>query len=231
VQGFSEMECEDLRQAIAGGQRSRVWKCQTTTLRQILEQRFVISCRDAEQEIGKLESYIFPMLKQLLSRHYPQWRQPAEDGGQGAAEPPSLSALSRIVALDLEEPWWKRWWISMRGPEEQIVELDRLIRHEFFPIVDDLVLAAHTHLKAQQSSTLQRSTLIYMGLVEIMQEQSRARQARTRVLMTAGDALHKTDLRRNGEVQVAALKKQISTMDLLIRKLQEVDQTWGEKIG
>jgi hypothetical protein len=231
VQGFTEMECEDLRQAIAGGQHSRIWKCQTTTLRQILEQRFVISCRETVQEIGKLESYIFPKLKELLRRHYPQWRQPGEDGGQGAAEPPSLTALSRVVALDLEDPWWKRWWVSVRGPEERIAELDRLVRHEFYPIVDDLVLAARTHLKAQQSSTLQRSTLVYMGLVEIMQEQNRARRARTRVLMTAGDALHKTELRRNGDLRVAALKKQISVMDLLIRKLQEIDQTWGEKIG
>jgi signal recognition particle receptor subunit beta len=228
VQGFAELECEDLRQAIEGGQRSRVWKCQTTTLRQTLEQRFVSSCREAEREISKLESFIFPKLKQLLSRHYPQWRQPGEDGGQGAGEPPSLSALSRIVVLDLEEPWWKRWWIGMRDPEERIAELDRLIRHEFYPIVDELVLASRTHLKAQQSSTLQRSTRVYMGLVEIMQEQSRARRARTRVLMTAGDTLHKTELRRNRET---ALKMQISTMDLLIRKLQEIDQTWGEKIG
>ena len=113
----------------------------------------------------------------------------------------------------------------------RIAELDRLVRHEFYPIVDDLVLAARTHLKAQQSSTLQRSTLVYMGLVEIMQEQNRVRRARTRVLMTAGDALHKTELRRNGDLRVAALKKQISVMDLLIRKLQEIDQTWGEKIG
>ena len=231
VQGFSEMECQDLGEAIAGRQRGRVWKCQTATLRQMLEQRFVSSCREAEQEISALESHVFPKLKQLLSRHYPQWRQPTEDGGQGAAEPPSLSALSRIVALDLEEPWWKRWWISMRSPEQRIAELDRLVRHEFYPIVDDLVLAAQTHLKAQQSSTLKKSTLVYLGLVEIMQEQSRARRARTHVLMRAGDAFQKAELRQNGEVRVAALKKQISVMELLVRRLQEIDQTWGEKIG
>jgi hypothetical protein len=231
VQGFAEMECEDLRQAIAGGQRSRVWKCQTMTLRQILEQRFLSSCHEAAREISRLESHVFPKLQLLLSRHYRQWRQPNEDGGQGAGEPPSLSALSRIVALDLEEPWWKRWWISMRNAEERTGELDHLIRQEFYPIVDDLVLAARTHLKAQQSSTLKRSTLVYMGLVEIMQEQSRARRARTHVLMTAGDALHKTELRRNGKARSTALEKQISTMELLIRKLQEIGQTWGDKIG
>ena len=231
VQGFSEMECEDLREAISHRQRSRVWRCQTMTLRQLLEQRFVGGCREAEQEISALESHVFPKLKELLSRHYPQWRQPSGDGGQGAVEPASLSALSRVVALDLAEPWWKRWWISMRNPEERIAELDRLVRHEFYPIVDDLVLAARNHLKAQQSATLQKSTLVYLGLVEIMQEQSRARRARTHVLMRAGDARHKAELRENGEVRVVALEKQISVMELLIRKLQEIDQVWGEKIG
>ena len=231
VQGFSEMECEDLREAISHRQRSRVWRCQTMTLRQLLEQRFVGGCREAEQEISALESHVFPKLKELLSRHYPQWRQPSGDGGRGAVEPASLSALSRVVALDLEEPWWKRWWISMRNPEERIAELDRLVRHEFYPIVDDLVLAARNHLKAQQSATLQKSTLVYLGLVEIMQEQSRARRARTHVLMRAGDTRHKAELRENGEVRVVALEKQISVMELLIRKLQEIDQVWGEKIG
>jgi Dynamin family len=231
VLGFSEMQCEDLRQAIADGQGGRVWKCETTTLRQALEQYFVSSCREAEQEIGRLEGDTFPKLRQFLSHHYPQWRQPAEEGDGGAAELPSLGALSQVVALDLEEPWWKRWWLSMRSSDERVAALDRLIKQEFYPIVDELVLAARLHLESQQSSTLKRATLVYVGLVEVLQEQIRGRRARIRVLMSSGDALRKTELRGGGETRVAALKEQVSNMELLVRKLQDIDQTWSEKIG
>ena len=67
VQGFSEVECENLRQAVADGHRARIWRCETASLRQQLEERFVNSYRGAEHEIGKLESHLFPKLKQLLS--------------------------------------------------------------------------------------------------------------------------------------------------------------------
>jgi hypothetical protein len=49
--------------------------------------------------------------------------------------------------------------------------------------------------------------------------------------MSSGDALRKTELRGGGEARVAALKEQVSNMELLVRKLQDIDQTWSEKIG
>ena len=133
--------------------------------------------------------------------------------------------------MDLEEPWWKRWWTSLHGADERTAEIDRLIKHEFYPIAEDLAQSARTQLKAQQSSTLQRATLVYMGLVEVLQERSRARRARTRVLMSAGNAPRRTEMRRNSEARVAELKKQFASMGLLARRLENIDRTWGEKIG
>ena len=227
VEGFAVMECDDLRQ---GGSRGRVWKCETTTLRQVLEERFVNSSREAEQEISKLEGHIFPRLREILQRHHPQWRQPAIKADKSPVELPSLSALSRIVALDLDEPWWKHWWLSVRGVEERASELNRLIKQEFYPIIDELVSAARTRLDAQQSSTLQKSTSVYMGLLEVLQEQNRTRQARVRVLTSAGDAVRKTELRRDGEARTASLKQQVLVMEQLARKLHDMDQTWGARL-
>jgi len=231
VQDFCDRECENLRRAIAEGQRGGVWTCQTTELRQIIEERFISSYREAQQEIGKLEAYVFPKLKQLLSRHYAQWRQQHEHSGGESAEPPSLGALSQVVALDLEDPWWKRWWTGSRGMEERAAEIDRLIKQEFYPILEALCLTMRTHLKAQQSSSLQRATLIYMGLVEVLQEQTRARGARTRVLMNAEDALRKTELQRDSKVRAEELKKQLSRMSLVVRRLENIDRRWGVRIS
>jgi signal recognition particle receptor subunit beta len=226
VEGFAAMECDELRH---GGSRGRVWKCETTTLRQVLEERFVDAAREAEQEINRLEGHIFPKLMQVLQRHHPQW-QPAVEADKNPVELPSLSALSRIVALDLDEPWWKHWWISPRSVEERISELDRLINQEFDPIVDELVLAARTRLQAQQSTTLQKSTSVYMGLLEVLQEQNQSRQARIRVLTGAGDAIRKAELRRDGEARSALLKRQVLVMEDLARKLHDIDQIWGARL-
>lgn len=227
VEGFAAMECDELRQ---GGSRGRVWRCETTTLRQVLEERFIHSSREAEQEISKLEGHIFPKLRELLRRHHPQWHQPALKADKNHVELPSLSALSRVVALDLDEPWWKHWWISVRGAEERISELDRLIKQEFYPIIDELVSAARTRLQEQQSSTLQKSTSVYMGLLEVLQEQNRTRQARVRVLTSAGDAARKAELRRDGEVRTASLRQQVVVMEQLARRLHNVDQIWGTRL-
>jgi GTP-binding protein EngB required for normal cell division len=231
VLDFCHRECENLRRAIAEGQRGGVWTCQTTELRQIIEERFISSYDEARQEIGKLEAHVFPKLKQLLSRHYAQWREPQEHGRAESAEPPSLGALSQVVALDLEEPWWKRWWSGSRGMEERAAEIDHLIKQEFYPILEALGLNMRNQLKAQQSSTLQRATLIYMGLVEVLQEQTRARRARTRVLMKAGDARRKTELRRDSKAHAEELKKQLSRMDLAVRRLENIDRRWGVRIS
>jgi signal recognition particle receptor subunit beta len=232
VQGFSEVECENLRNALAEGHRGRVWRSDSTILRQSLEEEFVKSYREAEQEIAKLESHVFPKLKQLLARYRPDWRALDETGAEtNPAELPLISALSKVVALDLGEPWWKHWWTRDRNVESQLAELDGLIRREFYPIVDELAESARTHLKVRQANSLQEANMVFMGLVELLKEQSRARLERTRALITGGDPARNPELQRSRDARTAELKDQIARMDHLVRRLESVEQAWAEKIG
>jgi hypothetical protein len=231
VHVFSEGECENLRQALADGHRARTWKCDATLLRQQLEERFVAAYRQAEQEIGKLESLIFPQLKQLLNRYQPQWRQPGGEGGEApGAELPLLSALGEAVALDLDEPWWRHWW-TRRSGEEQVAELDRVIRGEFYRITDALVQAARAHLEARQASTLQEANMVYVGLVTLLKEQNKARMERTRALISGTAPARGPGLQRSREARAAELKAQISSMETLVGRLENIEQAWAETAG
>jgi len=232
VAGFSEVECENMRNALAEGHRGRVWRSDSTLLRQSLEEEFVKSYREAEQEIAKLESHVFPKLKLLLARYRPDWQaldHAASEGGP--AELPPLTALSKVVALDLGEPWWKHWLTRDRNFEGQVAELDGLIRREFYPIVDELAQSARAQLKVRQATSLQEANMVFMGLVELLKEQSRARLERMSALITGGEAARTPELQRNRDARTAELKTQISKMDLLARRLESIEQAWAEKIG
>jgi len=231
VQGFSEAECENLRHALAEGHRGRVWRSDATLLRQNLEEYFVKSYREAEQEIGRLEQHIFPKLKQLLGRYRPQWDPSDDYANEMAADLPQLTALSKVVALDLGEPWWKHWWTRDRSADGQVAELDALIRREFYPIVEELAEGAREHLKVRQASTLQEANMVYLGLVELLKEQSRARLERTRALITGGDMPISPELQRGRDARAAELKTQIAKMEQLVQRLEAIEQTWAEKIG
>lgn len=230
VQAFSDLECENLRQAIAEGHRARTWKCDATPLRQRLEEYFIAAYRQAEQEIGKLESLIFPQLKQLLHRYQPQWRHVRGNVGEGIAELPLLSALSETVALDLDEPWWKHWW-NRRSGEEQVTELDRLIRGEFYRIVDTLAQAARSHLEARQASTLQEANMVYVGLVTLLKEQNKARMERTRALIGGAAPARTSGMQRSREARAAELQALISGMEALVDRLEKIEQVWTQAVA
>src|SRR5262249_62016609 len=80
VQGFSEAECRKVRATFTEGRRG-VWRCDSAPLQRQLEESLVSACREAELEVAKLDSDIFPQLNALLKPYNPtRWhsrpRQP-----------------------------------------------------------------------------------------------------------------------------------------------------------
>ena len=73
--------------------------------------------------------------------------------------------------------------------------------------------------------------MVFMGLVELLKEQSKARLERMSALITGGDAARTPDLQRTRDARTAELKNQIGRMDLLVRRLESIEQAWAEKIG
>lgn len=53
---------------------------------------------------------------------------------------PSQAPLGQTLAIDLEEPFWRRWWRRRVTPEEAADALEALILQEFLPIVSELVV-------------------------------------------------------------------------------------------
>lgn len=70
---------------------------------------------------------------------------------------PDVSALGRVVALDLAAPWWIAWWRGRPSIESRTTELRRLIASEFSPLVRELgdvaarALGEHAQHAARQA--------------------------------------------------------------------------------
>jgi len=224
---FSDTECDKLRRAFALGQRAPTRSCETSELRRQLEESFLLSYRAAAQEIDTLEARVLPQLQQLLSKYNPRWTQRYEEiNGSSLAELPSLGALSQAVALDLEAPWWKRWWAMRARQQEQVEVLARLIRDDFYPIVSDLVEAARTHLKDRQEVALRKLSLIYMGLMEFLQEQNTRGRARAHLLRSSARHSVTGEPQVNYEARIAELRREIPLVETWLQRLENIERTW-----
>ena len=56
--------------------------------------------------------------------------------------PPSMAALSRFVALDIEELWWSQLWKGRTSVSAYGEQIESLIRTEFQPVADGLAETA-----------------------------------------------------------------------------------------
>jgi Dynamin family len=222
VRGFSEVECRNMRAAIAEG-RHGVWRSDPAPLQRQLEERLVGSHRDAEQELAKLEADIFPQLRELLKRYSPQWGEPGPDE-PATLELPLLGVLGvPSISMELGKP--QRWrWTRGRAGEKRIAELAGLIEAEWRAITQKLVQTARAHLEARQSSILQEASQVYAGVVEVFKEQNRARLQRARALLDNEKKPDHSDLERSREGRMAELNVQIADLDRLADRLERINR-------
>ncbi|MDX2205369.1 MAG: dynamin family protein [Hyphomicrobiaceae bacterium] len=215
ITSFAEGEGQYLREAIAAGRRYQVWRCETTSLRRELEQRFIEAYRTAQREMDRLDSQLVPALQALLRRHFPHWLQSEELEHAPPTDLPSVHALSQVVSLDLGEPWWQRWWSVLRGDNERVAQIEHLIKSEFFPLADEMAYAARQHLEAAQDVAVRRATAVYIGLVEGMEEQRKANEAR-RGEPGALDAPE--------DPRAVELRKQLALLHLVAQRLRKLER-------
>ena len=177
MRSFSEAECTNLRAAIAEGHNSSsVWNCDLALMRQQLEEALVLAYREAEGEMLNVEHETLQQLQRTLTRYNTKWTKPEAGSVSIGIELPTIGTPS--IVLELDEPRWRRWWRPGRTGERRAAALARLIESEFAAIAGKLVQAARTQLEARHSSALQEANLIYAGLIEVLQEQKRARLER-----------------------------------------------------
>ena len=87
---------------------------------------------------------------------------------------PSQSPLGRTLAIDLGEPYWKRWWRRRTTPAEVGKALEDLILQEFMPLVEDLVQLTKGELETVIENSVLQLSINGTNMVQSLKNQQLA---------------------------------------------------------
>jgi len=223
IEEFIKGECAALRNAIASGSRTHIWKCDPEPLRHALDEIFVDQVAEAEKKLCNLEKLVRAHLQAVIEKLQPGIKlnnAPSNSMGLPAA---SAVALRKTIALDLGERWWNGWWRGNQDGFARATELERLIRLEFDPIIDELQSVAHIYLTARQSAGLKGLTGLCVSIFEMLRELSFTRYQRIKILTEERGEAKIIERSKVRERAIADLRKRITIIEKIIRQLAEDD--------
>jgi signal recognition particle receptor subunit beta len=167
VTQFSDEAARLMVVALNRRQHGRSWVCDAMPLRHRLEEAYVASFREVYAELQHIERILYPQLKAIIDSQLPGYgsRFIVETSGQG--EPyPSVARLTDTVVLDLGISWWRQWFAAKPDVHERALDLKRLIRADFFPVVDELVADAEAQLGKRVGRTLVQASAVGDTLID-----------------------------------------------------------------
>ncbi len=124
---------------LEGGRAPRNWTLEGIALRRALATEFKDRFDGAASRVLDLQTKVAPELGRLMGLIAPEIPLPAEPARRLLLiAPPSMAALSRRVALDIDDTWWSALWKGRTSPAEYGEQIEDLIRAEFQPVAASL---------------------------------------------------------------------------------------------
>jgi hypothetical protein len=232
VTQFSDEAARLMVVALNRRQHGRSWVCDAMPLRHRLEEAYVASFREVYAELQHIERILYPQLKAIIDSQLPGYgsRFIVETSGQG--EPyPSVARLTDTVVLDLGISWWRQWFAAKPDVHERALDLKRLIRADFFPVVDELVADAEAQLGKRVGRTLVQASAVGDTLIDtIAKRRAELVREQDSVLGIPGEGATLEDFERTqlARAQYCVKRKETCTgfvveLERLLNVLQPAD--------
>ncbi len=203
ISAFAAEQAVNLRATLLQGQSARMWRCDVVSLRNRIEEKVLQAFWEAGRRFVETQRQIGSGLRHLLQEAAPNLdiELPPASLLSFNLTPP-LSALSRPLTFDLEEKWWQLWWRRQAAADEKARKIEEMILTEFFPVADELAMAAQNELRAYISSALQPFLIRCQSVVNVVREwQQRLLTER------AGDSLKAWEMEERTKEVFARLKE------------------------
>lgn len=176
---------EELIDTVSRHRHLAVWTCDTIPLRRQLARIFIDSFRQSEAHLTGLTGQITAILRHVATSLSAEAVLPCDpEPPQDVMAAPSMTALGRYLALDLDDSWWARLWRARPTPEKRGDALAELFKSEFAPVIEDLVRSYSAALEAYVGTTSRWSLGACQSIVAVLarrQEQIAAHVAHVRL--------------------------------------------------
>jgi|GEM_PF-479214 len=133
----------------------RVWRCDTTPLRQALEHQFTTGYDRMRASIMQAQRNLSASLVELVKLldadgDDERWAQPADIDLE-----PSMASIGVAVTVDLG-PVWQRWWGRNKNLEDKAEQVRAVIEDDFGDVATELMSSAARAVTAAVDKTLMR---------------------------------------------------------------------------
>ena len=207
---------------------AQVWSCDSGLLRDELQHEFVRVYRYWEGKLLQADELIRAQLRSVMpDASVPGAGQTLESTARPHLHYPDVSALGRVVALDLASPWWIAWWRGRPSLASRRTELQRLVAAEFDPLIAELAQAATRALGDHAQYATRQARL---GTVDIVNGIHRRSTDLVNELQRSGGAGGPTGLEqqlRQAERNLAHWSELRLGLSLLVEKCERMAQYPG----
>ena len=167
VDSHAGKERDVLIATLEAGRAPRTWTLEGVALRRALAAEFKDCFDHAVGRVLELQAKVAPELAQLMGLIAPEIAMPAEPEKRLLLiAPPSMAALSRFVALDIEDSWWSSLWKGRTSARAYGEQIESLIKSEFQPVADGLAETAERVLASYATTSSKWSFGLCVNIIQ-----------------------------------------------------------------
>jgi hypothetical protein len=176
----------------------------------------------AVSRVVEFQARVAPELHQLMGMIAPETPRPTEpEKGMLEIPQPTIAALSRFVALDLDVSWWSGFWKGRASPVSYGDQIEALIKSEFQSVADELVRTVNGALSDYAAKTTKWSFGLCLNIVQAVKRRREQMVSRCNSIERAAGGPTQ-DAVREHEEHLAMLSERLQLCGALQRRLEAI---------
>jgi signal recognition particle receptor subunit beta len=225
---FAQAEAEKLLDAVGSGRVGRQWRCDTRPLRDRIDEELKAALLRAEGRLRATEHNVFPLLREAMLRAFPDLDLPA--AGLAAEQPVMVMAapLPESIVLDGGRGFWPLGRSRSIASEQPDQELERALREEFIPTIEQLIRSANTRMQRYAQELSELATRTSVAVMDTLRRESDGLIARAATLLDAREQHVKTAEAFAGEL--AEQYNRLSEAQALAERLGQLSGRCNELV-
>lgn len=223
----AQNERDSLVSTMLAGRTTRVWDCDTASIRRALSHQFLTSFETTEAQLVDVSSRVAVELRKLAAALVDAQSVPTPPSEIfDNVSPPNPTALGRNLAVDLDVSWWTLLWSGRPTADERGAAIEELIKSEFHPLVDDLARTYEEVFNAYIDKTTRWSFVVCNNLVQSLSRRQQDLAAYYSSVLNGSQGMADDGTIRQQSASIARLETQLRVMQETGKQLANIGRSF-----